>query len=201
MAPPEVFITGLGHSGTSWCIDLFRTSGFGIGTELKHANAGQGREWLPAWRLINEAGPTADWTYQWCPDPEDAATKRDEVGPRLAELDWPEVVKVPGVNASAFWDYVQPGHVVVMIRDPEVWARRVATKPDVAMQDRPHQYRIAVDHIGRSLADRPHTFVEFERAVDDVDYAYRKLGPLCRLEKDAFTGAHEGLTQPDWVTR
>lgn len=201
MNPPDVFITGLGHSGTSWCIDLFQAAGFDIGSELKHANPGQGREWLPAWRLINEAGPVADWTYRWCPDPQDAAAKRDDIGPQLAELDWPPAVKIPGVNTSVFWDYIQPRHVVVMIRDPHVWANRVATKPDVAMEDRPRQYRIAVEHIQRSLASRPHTFVEFERAVGDADYAYRSLGELCHVGVDEFTEIHSQLNKPEWVTR
>lgn len=209
MTPPRVFITGMGHSGTSWCAKLFAAAGFDLGSNLKHATPRQGSEWLPAWNLIVGSGvrmgasENPDRHYWWHIDESRYRPVRRDVAPRFADLNWPEVVKIPSTFPSLFWDLINPGHVVVMVRDPHEWARSTQANVSMAnaipMSDRPAQYRLAIEEIRASLTGRAHTFVHFETAVSDPLYTRKRIGFLFDLDDIAFHALHVAVTRSDWV--
>lgn len=210
MAKPDIFITGMRHSGTTWCASLFESAGFDIGEgELHGISPRQGREWRPGFgmlgdlnrRMGGEDEPTRrDW---WRPDPALVERVRAECGPGLAELDWPEVVKVPGLAPSQFWDYINPLHIIVMRRDPTQWARSMQSnryaKKHLSIESRTVEYVEAIGLIVEAAAGRPHTVIDFEDSVKDAGYAFKKLGGLLGMDLDDFEILHGRVARPDWV--
>lgn len=199
----------MGHSGTSWCTSLFAAAGFDLGHDLHILTERQGYEWRPAMDLIVGAGvrmgghARPDCHYWWRIDPSRYEAVRSEVKPRFAEMDWPEVVKIPGAFASLFWDFIDPGHVVLVVRDPYEWARSTQAngymRQAIPMADRPEQYRALVDDILASLTGRPHSVLPFEDAIADAQYAYQRIGFLFDASVDEFVALHARVTHPEWV--
>lgn len=138
MDRPRVFITGNPGSGTTFLFHLFRELGLDPGdpTELWDRNERKGREWAPLVELNREIiawlGDHAE-AGQPLLTPEKIAAARDHFRPRVAALDWPELVKAPGTRFSGhvLWPLVRPDLVVLAWRPPLNWARsRLADEDD-----------------------------------------------------------------------
>lgn len=211
MAHPLVFVVGVPHSGTTWCAALLAACGYDLGSDLHHADSGispwHGKEWRPAFDLLGDASGALgmvgardrpDW---WVHDESQVKRVRWNYGDRIMTLQWPPLVKYPGSGAPHFWDLIQPGFVVIMVRDPVEWAHSMSLEPymRIPFDQRVDQYQAACQDIIHRTQNRPHTVMEFESAAADAEEAWRCLSGVPGLRRETLSRAHREVTVPAWV--
>lgn len=211
MGHPRVFVVGVPHSGTTWCAALLAACGFDLGTDLRHADSGRsawhGKEWRPAFELLSTASEALgmagarDRPGWWVHEESRVEQVRQDYADRIRALEWPPLVKYPGSGAPHFWDLIDPGFVVIMVRDPVEWAHSMSLEPRMRMPfvQRPGQYRTACADIIDRTSHLPHTIVEFEKTARDVKEAWRCLSGVPGLRRETLSRAHRKVTVPAWV--
>ena len=125
MKSPEIYITGVGFSGTTFVTKMARELSLDIGTDLSGREGEEevkGLEWTPFRDISLRSGLFMGRAKE--PDIPRWTSIMIENIPRIQrefsngfELDYPQVIKCPEYGQSFFLDIFKPKHVIVCYRD------------------------------------------------------------------------------------
>ena len=208
---PNILVTGLGHSGTTYVMQLIEACGWDLGSPLFNTDERKGLEWLPLQRLSVEIGEALGRTdkpvrpdWNWI-DLERREEVRQDFKERIEALDCPPVVKCPDFGEHAVLSLLKPGHVIFMQRSLDDWtlsmrgnahARRNLTSREIF-----HAGALGMGLLLDALETQniPYKLVNYPRVARDVEYAWDRLGAVLEVDREAFEGAHAASSRPDWI--
>ena len=126
---PEIIITGLGHAGSTYLVNIFDKLNIDIGDEdeIHDDHNLQGREYRPAVNLHNQiADAISDFRHDpyinhFDPNKIFDSDIRSHFKTIIDQHNWPRLIKSP--NSGWVWliDLFEPKHVIVCYRNPMGW--------------------------------------------------------------------------------
>lgn len=223
MTAPSIFITGLAGSGSTWALNLFRELGFDAGDPLALSglNERKGAEWRPLVRLNSEIAAKVQEMYAStallpvlnAKQVERIASVYEE---RLLALDCPEIVKIPGIEATAhvLFSVWKPDLVVLMHRPLWDWMRAklltnqaqgIPSAAPMLMARAAAGLGMIVDALNQWKV--PYRTLQYPAAAVDADIAQAQIGdvverylrPKGLSVPGHFEAAHERATRTEWI--
>lgn len=217
---PKIYICGAGQTGSTWMARMFKEAGWDLGPEdeLDVADGGRkGLEWIPFKRLCIDMvhgvlgarktpkGRTEHIIFwNWY-----AEERRWELVRRykseVEALSFPEVIKMGDEHGQhALMPWIRPGHTILTLRSVERVMEISGDGKAARSGGRQAYYRGLFMGIGifvESLvaARLPFTILEWPRAGEDPEYAYRVLRPVMKMNRPGFMDLWERVTRPEWV--
>jgi hypothetical protein len=202
---PEVLITGLAGSGTTWMIRIFQELGFDLGEPLFSLDDRKGLEWMPLLNikliidqeLIRHSHETSFDHPAYIPE-DIIEQSKSWYKKKLESLDCPRIVKVPGLELSgpAIFSVLRPRTVILMHRPLRAWARSRDTartlerirareaNPEAAIGASglvpPGMFASGAVVVGMTIDileeyGLDYLIIDYSKAVRDCDYLYHKL--------------------------
>jgi len=224
MKAPDVIITGLPGSGTTWAARMFQELNFSLGEPLLSRNERKGLEWKPFVDLKLEIDgvlfehayktsyhhpayvhpKVVEWVQRW-------------YGPRLRALDCPQVIKCPGLGLAGrvMLPVLAPRWVILMHRPLDAWsfsanAEAAGGALGEAPAARSDLYASGAVVVGMTIdvlveSHIPFVVLPFPDCTRDLGVVLRVLAPVLHslsgvqppssLVMDALTR----VTRPEWV--
>lgn len=212
MAKPEVYVTGLGFSGTTLVCQIARELGWDLSEPLNGRNQYKGLEWRPLYELSTQCAKflgrdheprTKDWMRTLI---DNIDLVRDNMGRMFDELDYPAFVKCPDYGQSYLIDFIDPKHTIVMYRD--MTKNIVSLKRDnifalqsLSIQEVCTGYQTGFGTLISNLLTfgRNFTVCRFPLVLDDPVYAYDMMGRYLTDDYDKFKDVLEKVGNHELV--
>jgi hypothetical protein len=200
MSKPEIIITGLGHAGSTYLMNIFDELGLDVGEDgqLFDENRRHGREYAPAVnihrRVTNTLSKTRHRPYVTILDPSkvfDPNIKRnfkEEIG----NHHFPQVIKSPNTGWTWFIDLFEPKFVIVCYSNPLGWmASMLRWSRKNTPNEVPTDIEVLKAHInifGSTVSsleyhEIDYSIIDFPKSVESAEYLSNQLRPCLNILK------------------
>lgn len=217
---PQIYVTGLLNSGTTWMFNLLWRSGYDVGNinDLNGNNVlpemRKGGEWQPFFKIAKKIGIELFSEEEQYPfltstrkcNINNLKSLRDTINEKfpVSHLEFPELVKVPEFGQCFLLDKIKPKHTVVMLRNMEDWVDSVLGGKDETLQAEVIRGGIFAKGCLYYELDRcnlDYTVLYYPKAALDSKYTYKKIKHLLdgKVTKEQFTDIHKKLLNLGWI--
>lgn len=195
---PEIIITGLGHAGSTYLVNIFDQLGINIGNEdtIHDDDDLRGREYSPAVNIHHQISDSISEIryrpYVTRLDP--SKVFNDEIRDRFKDIinqhDYPQLIKSPNTGWAWFIDLFEPKHVIVCYRDPIGWTDSMLRwNKKYRPNDIASEIEIMEAHnniFGSTLAaleyhNISYNIISYPKSTENPSYLAEKIKPSCRI--------------------
>jgi len=186
---PEILITGLGHSGTTYIASLLEACGYDLGSPFQQPSTERnGKEWQPFSEILECGNRGGDLSG-------------------LAKLNYPRAVKSPAFMGCSEYalPLINPGAIVFVYRPLREWAESlqfsslVGHREDTEALMRSGQASIDILKQTAITRQTPMYTVEYPLAAQDSFYAHDALYSVTQMDYEAFFGTWTRITRPEYI--
>lgn len=216
---PEIYITGMKHTGTTFMTRMFEQLEFDSAETMEFSEA-HGAEWEPWADVAKRAGdeygadPHPDH-YMFHGEDFDSVNleKKKELWDKYSGeaegLDYPEVVKYPDMNSHFLIPAMNPTLVVLMHRDPEKWFESLRFYSYAERLGRTRMYNIYAHSFGLIvnellLQDQDFVIVKYPLIAQDEDYCFdvfAKINEYVEVDLTLVRKAFRKIANPNLINR
>ena len=229
MNPPKVIVTGLGHAGSTYIMDIFDALGIDIGDgpmnddpsgypdkETRH-----GREWEQFLDICREMNAKMSQRHRFPYETTMDYEKLFESGDvwisyfieKIDEIDFPAIVKYPDFGWGWLIDLFEPEYVIVCKRHPvdwidsmQRWEDRKGSKTRPTKSEMLGTYTFQIGNVISSLEmlDIDYGFIDFPKSIESSLYLADVLKPALEVlgdkwNRDDIYNAYKNVVREDWI--